>query len=82
MNTLSDSYRSMKQDQKSMNEQTVADVVNRLEEFRQENELTHQQLMEMSDVAVRKLVYSRPIPPQVRKMFSQILKRLADIMGA
>jgi hypothetical protein len=72
----------MQEDRKTMNEQTVADVVNRLEEFRQQNELSHQALLEMSDAAVRKLVYNKPLPPQVRKVFSKILKRLASIMSA
>jgi len=76
MNTISDNYRSMQQDKRTKTEQTITDVVNQLEEFRQENELTHQQLLEMSDVAVRKLVYSKPIPPQVRNMFAEILKRI------
>lgn len=81
MKTLSDGYRQMQQDKRTMTEQTITDVVNRLEQFRIDNDMTHGQLLEMSDAAVRKLIYSKPIPPQVRKMFADILKRISEIMG-
>jgi hypothetical protein len=79
--SLQDSHRHMLVERELEMEQTIAAALNRLEEYRQENEMTHEQLLEMSDVAVRRLIYSKPISPQNRKIFAQILARLAEILG-
>jgi len=63
-----------------MTEQTIVDAVEALERYRVDNDITYQQLLEISDKTIRKLIYSKPISPHVRKVFAEIWKRLSEIM--
>jgi len=79
--SIQESYRHLKNHKANEFNNAVEDAVTLLIELREQHGIDDVELIEMSDTAVRKLIYgNKPIPVHIRKVFSDVLKRLAKIM--
>lgn len=80
---IQDGYRQLKHQKSRELNNTIQDAVTLLIEMKDQHDIEDTELLEMADTAVRKLIYgNKPVPVHIRKVFSDVLKRLAQIMGS
>jgi hypothetical protein len=79
--SIQESYRHLKHHKANELNNAVEDALLLMVELKEQHCMDDAELFEMADTAVRKLIYgNKPIPVHIRKVFSDVLKRLAQIM--